>query len=43
MHFRKRTPTPELRDALKRLTVSLCKSSKNEAGVLMVSLKADKK
>ncbi|EFJ52255.1 hypothetical protein VOLCADRAFT_87246 [Volvox carteri f. nagariensis] len=38
-YFAKRTTTPELRAGLKSLTVSLCKSSKNEAGQLLVSLK----
>lgn len=42
-HFMKRTTTPELRAHLKTLTVSLCKSSKTAAGVLMVELKPDKK
>ncbi|GLI60992.1 hypothetical protein VaNZ11_003249 [Volvox africanus] len=38
-YFAKRTTTPELRAGLKSLTVSLCKSSKNESGQLLVSLK----
>ncbi|GLC38211.1 hypothetical protein PLESTB_001087400 [Pleodorina starrii] len=40
-HFSKRITTPELRAGLKSLTVSLCKSSKNEAGQLMLQLRKD--